>query len=410
MQYRQETLDNGLSVLAECNDLAHFLSMGFFVRTGARDEQPVEGGISHFLEHMVFKGTSRRSADEVNLLLDEMGSSSNARTSEESTIYHASVLPEFQTPMVELLSDLMRPALRDDDFETEKKVIIEEIRMYDDQPPWGGYERLMREYFGPHQLGQSVLGSIESVSAMNPQQMREYHARRYSPGNVALIASGKVDFDRLVDDANQFCSAWAAAEVTRDTSAPEPCPGLTQIHRDDAHLQYFLHLAPGASVNSEDRYALRLLGMILGDSSGSRVYWNMLDSGLAESAGIGGHEYLGAGLMMSYFCCVPERTSQNAAILRKILQDARRGVTEQELQLARQKVVAQILLASERTEARMFSVGGQWLNDHDFRTPDEIADCYRRVTLDEVNAAAERWDLVQGRTLTIGTAGPVAWD
>ena len=138
MEYRQHRLDNGLTILAECNPAGHFAAFGFFVKTGARDETPALGGVSHFLEHMVFKGTPHRTAAEVNLELDEMGSCSNARTGEESTIYHAAVLPEFQPRMIELLSDIMRPSLRDDDFETERQVILEEIAMYQDQPPYGG--------------------------------------------------------------------------------------------------------------------------------------------------------------------------------------------------------------------------------------------------------------------------------
>lgn len=409
MQYLRQQLENGLTVIAECNDLAHFQSLGFFVRTGARDEAPEEGGVSHFLEHMVFKGTGRHSADEVNTLLDDMGSSSNARTSEESTIYHASVLPEFQTPMLELLADLMRPSLRDADFEMEKKVIVEEILMYDDQPPWGGYEQLMQTYFGEHRLGQSVLGTVATVSALTPGRMRGYHARRYSPANLAVVAAGKVDFGLLVRDAERFCGTWEGEDTGRNIAPPQPHFGFTKIHRPDAHLEYLLHLAPGPSVDAPDRYAARLLGVILGDTSGSRVFWELLDSGLAESAGIGGHEYLGTGLLMSYFCCLPEKAQTNADILQRILQEAPKGVSEKELHLARQKVAAQILLASERTEARMFSVGGQWLNGHPFRTPAEVAGAYRQVTLDEVNAAADNWKMNRGCTLAIGSQTELDW-
>ncbi len=410
MQYRQQQLDNGLTVLAECNDQAQFLSLGFFVRTGARDEQPVDGGVSHFLEHMVFKGTRTRSADEVNLLLDDMGSSSNARTSEESTIYHAAVLPEFQTPAVELLADLMRPALRDVDFAMEKKVIIEEIMMYEDQPPWGGYERLMQQYFGESGLGQSVLGSVESVTGLNPDRMRAYHARRYAPGNVALVAAGKVDFEQLVRDAEQFCGHWEPQPVTRSLELATPANGFECRAKDDAHLEYLLHLAPGPSVDSSDRYAVRMLGMILGDSSGSRIFWKMLDSGLAESAGVGGHEYLGTGLMMAYFCCMPDRAAKNAELMHEILETAAEGVSGREVELARQKVIAQILLASEHTETRMFSVGGQWLNSQPFVTPAQIAERYRQVTLDAVNEAAQRWPLAAGRTLAIGACEQLVWN
>ena len=198
MEYRQHQLDNGLTILAECNPNAYMSAFGFFVRTGARDESAEISGVSHFLEHMVFKGTPNLTAEQVNLKLDDMGSSSNARTGEESTIYHAAILPEFQTPMVELLSDLMRPSLRAEDFETEKQVILEEIMMYQDQPPYGGHEKIMADYFGTHPLGQSVLGTIETVSALTPEQMLEYFHRQYSPSNLAIAAAGKIDFDRLV--------------------------------------------------------------------------------------------------------------------------------------------------------------------------------------------------------------------
>ena len=208
MEYRQHKLENGLEILAECNREAYTSAFGFFVRTGSRDETHEVSGVSHFLEHMVFKGTPNRTAAQVNLELDEMGSSSNARTSEESTIYHAAVLPEFQTPVVELLSDIMRPSLRLEDFETEKQVIIEEIKMYDDQPPYGGYERVMAEYFGDHPLGQSVLGTVDTVTALTPDGMMNYFEQRYSPSNICFSAAGNIEFDELVEDIERCCGHW----------------------------------------------------------------------------------------------------------------------------------------------------------------------------------------------------------
>ncbi|MFN5319893.1 MAG: M16 family metallopeptidase [Planctomycetota bacterium] len=402
MEFRQHQLANGLTILAECNPDAYFGAYGIFVRAGSRDEQAEIGGVSHFLEHMVFKGTPTRSAEQVNLELDELGSSSNARTGEESTIYHAAVLPEFQTALIELLTDLMRPALRLEDFETEKKVIIEEIMMYQDQPPYGGHEQLMLEYFGGHPLGQSVLGTVESVGNLTPESMRNYFAQRYSPGNMALIAAGKVDFERLVEDAERLCGAWTPCTVQRPVAQVTPRSGFSTLHKPNSTLQYVLQLSPGPATEDEDRFAMRLLATILGDDGGSRIYWKMLDSGLAESAGIGSYEYLGAGLAMSYFCCEPKLAQENLELLNSILAEALAGVTAKELELAKQKIVAQILLASERTEARMFSVGGQWLNNQSFKTPAEIANQYRCVTLDQVNAVAKKYPLGNCRTLSIG--------
>ena len=136
MEFRQQTLDNGLEIVAECNPQAYSAALAFFVKTGSRDETDALSGVSHFLEHMVFKGTERRSAEDVNRELDEICAGSNAFTSEEQTVYHATFLPERQADVVALLSDIMRPALRASDFEMEKQVILEEIAMYEEQPPF----------------------------------------------------------------------------------------------------------------------------------------------------------------------------------------------------------------------------------------------------------------------------------
>lgn len=402
MEFRELQLPNGLSIQAECNPDAYFGAYGVFVRTGARDEQPEINGVSHFLEHMVFKGTPTRSAEQVNLELDELGSSSNARTGEESTIYHAAVLPEFQTHVTELLADLMRPSLRLEDFETEKKVIVEEIMMYQDQPPYGGHERIMQEYYGTHPLGLSVLGSPESVLGLTPELMRDYFEQRYSPANMAVVASGNVNFEQLVEDVERLCGSWAAVPAPRHLQPAQPQLGFSTLHKPSSSLQYVLQLAAGPATEDDDRFAMRILTTILGDDGGSRLFWKLLDTGLAESAGIGSYEYLQSGLVMSYFCCDPKLAASNLEILGEVQAAAIDGVTDKELELAKQKIVSQILLASERTEARMFSVGGQWLNHQPFKSPAEIAQQYSQVTLAEVNAVARRYPLNRCRTLSIG--------
>src|SRR5215213_4146566 len=198
MEFRKHRLDNGLEIIAETNGDAHSMSVAFIVQTGSRDESDEVAGVSHFLEHMVFKGTPTRSAEDVNREFDEMGAHYNAFTSEENTVYYAAVLPEHQTPAVELLGDIVRPSLREEDFNTEKQVIIEEIRMYEDQPPFGADEKVKAAHFGRHPLSRSVLGSIQSITDLKVDAMRGYFERRYSPGNIAVVAAGRIDFDELV--------------------------------------------------------------------------------------------------------------------------------------------------------------------------------------------------------------------
>ena len=402
MQYQQHQLSNGLTVIAECNPKAHFSAFGYFVKTGSRDETAELSGVSHFLEHMVFKGTPNRSADQVNELLDDMGSASNACTSVESTIYHAAVLPEFQPRIIELFSDLMRPSLRDEDFETEKKVIIEEIMMYADQPPYGGHEKVMAEFFGDHPLGQSVLGTVDSVAALTPTQMRGYFEQRYSPGNVAIAASGKVDFDEFVAQVETHCGQWPAVETQRATPEATYRNGFETLVQENSNLEYVIQLMQGPTRSDPDRFASRLLATIFGDDSGSRMYWEFIDSGIAESAGMGNYEYQNGGLMMTVMYCAPETAQDNLDRLFRLQTKAREGVTQKELDLAKSKIASHIILASERTESRMFSVGSQWLAEMEYRTVAEIAAKYQAVTLEEVNAVLEKYDLTKNMTLVVG--------
>src|SRR4051812_14456580 len=145
--FQRQSLPNGLNIIGEISPSARSVALGFFVRTGSRDETVAECGVSHFLEHMVFKGTPRRSALEVNRDFDRIGASYNAFTSEENTVFYAAVLPEYLPQAVDILADILRPTLRPEDFDTEKNVIIEEIGMYEDQPMWSAYDHAKKHYF-----------------------------------------------------------------------------------------------------------------------------------------------------------------------------------------------------------------------------------------------------------------------
>ncbi len=307
MKFTNRVLSNGLEIVAECNDEAHSTALGFFVRTGARDESVEVAGVSHFLEHMMFKGTPSRSGDQVNREFDEMGAHYNAFTNEENTVFYAAVLPEQQDRAAALLGDILRPSLRPEDFETEKKVILEEIRMYEDQPPFGADDKCRAAWFGPHPLGQSVLGTAQSVAALSVEQMRNYFDRRYSPENVLLAAAGRIDFEQLVAAAERACGGWPRVSVSRRVGPAEPHSGFLAVAKPTASQQYVLQLAQGPAAADADRYAAKLLAMALGDDSGSRLYWELVDSGLAEQCEMSHHEYEGAGLLLTYMSCAPRR-------------------------------------------------------------------------------------------------------
>src|SRR5580692_6235999 len=188
MKFHSAKLTNGLQIIAESNPDAHSFAVGFYVNTGSRDESVQINGVSHFLEHMMFKGSATQSWEDVNRIFDEMGANYNAYTSQENTAYFANVLPEFTEPIIKHLSLLMRPAIREEDFDTEKKVILEEIAMYLDEPGHRIYEKLMATHFAGHPLAMSVLGSAQAIRNLQRNEMTEYFHKRYRPGNTILAA------------------------------------------------------------------------------------------------------------------------------------------------------------------------------------------------------------------------------
>ncbi|MFN7877135.1 MAG: M16 family metallopeptidase [Pirellula sp.] len=402
MEFRSVQLDNGLEIVAEINPSAFSQSLGYFVKAGSRDETPKMAGVSHFLEHMVFKGTAKRSAEDVNQELDDLGSQSNAYTSEEQTVYYMSVLPENQAHALELLSDIMRPALRDDDFETEKQVIIEEIAMYDDQPPYGAVERAMEEFFSEHPLARRVLGTRDTVLSLDPASMREYHQSRYAPNNLTLVAAGAVQFDELVESAKRLTASWSPMDTSRSLQRPKALQASVELVHPPATQQYTLQHAMGVASSDNYRYVLRVLASILGDDSGSRLFWALVDNGLAESAVVFTQEFDDCGLFSIYTTCAPEQHESNWDVIQNILASgAENPVTDREIELAKNKICSGLILSSERPSNRLFSVGGAWLKRERYETVAEVAANYQRVTRDQLQDAFEKLKSRSTVTVTV---------
>jgi predicted Zn-dependent peptidase len=395
--FRETTLPNGLRIAAEVDPRGYSASLGYFVRTGSCDETDVEAGVSHFLEHMMFKGTARRSAADVNRELDELGGQSNAYTSEEQTVYYATVLPKYQHRMVDLLTDMMRPSLAEDDFQTERQVILEEIAKYEDQPPFGAFERAMERYYGPRGLGRRILGTEASITAMTPQVMRDYFTRRYSPQNIVLAAAGNVDFDSLVEQAASLTGQWA---TQKQPAAPEPDDLSTLpegvevepvIETPDAAQAYLVRVSPAPKTTDPARYATRLLSTVLGDESGSRFFWELIDTGRAEACAMWCQEFASSGAMFTYLVCHPDEMTSNRKrvdkLIRQVLKD---GVEEDELSRAKNKTIASCIMQSDRPSNRLFGVGNGWQMRGEYVDLDTMLDRYRNVTLDDIAHAAQQ--------------------
>ncbi len=410
MQFHEARLNNGLQVIAELTKGVHSVGVGFFVKTGSRDETDAISGVSHFLEHMAFKGNDRFSADDVNRIFDEVGAKYNAATAEELTMYYAAVLPEYLERTTELLAALIRPALRQDDFDMEKNVILEEIGMYDDQPMFVAYEKMMQAHFDGHPLGRSVLGTKESVTALTSEQMRGYHHDRYLAGNVILAVAGNCEWPEVLELANKYCGDWPAGEAGRIVAPHHPHRGTYLIQRETSQQQHVMHQDAAPDALHPLRAAAELLSVVVGDDSGSRLYWELVDPGYVEGAELTYQEYHGVGVFRTFFNGQPEETEPNLARVHKVYEKINReGVTEQELAQAKSKVCSRVVLSSERPMGRLESLGNNWIYRNRYQSVAEDLAQIRAVTTAQIRELLEAFPLAQTTTVTVGPKSAVAW-
>lgn len=381
MKFKHRQLKNGLTVIGEINAAAQSAAVGFFVRTGSRDETKDISGVSHFLEHMLFKGTERLSAQDVNEAFDRLGAKFNAFTSEENTVFYAAVLPEYLPAVTELWMELMRPSLRDDDFSIEKNVILEEIAMYKDLPQFEVMDQGRALHFGDHPCGNSVLGSEESIRAMTAEQMRAYFHRRYAPNNMILACCGNFDFEQVCDLAERLCAGWQPTEAMRPLNDFAGTFQSRHVQNMNLARQHICLLSPAVSMQDSRRYAASLLGSIIGDDTGSRYYWALTETALAETAVMQCESMDGTGAFYSYFSCAPANAAKVMETIESVFADLdKHGITGSELETARNKVLSSITLKSEQPMGRLVSLGFNWVYNHQYRTIQNDVDDVKAIT------------------------------
>ena len=407
MTFHQQQCSNGLTIIGEVIPEARSAAVGFFVRTGSRDETLEESGVSHFLEHMLFKGTKKRDAAQVNKDFDKIGANYNAFTSEENTVFYASTLPEYHQDATEILADILRPSLRSADFEMEKKVIIEEIGMYEDNPGWMVFDHARKLFFADHPLGNSVLGTTQSITDLKRDQMLDYFQRRYIASNITLVASGNFEWEKFLKKAEKLTTNWKFGMARRDhIRQTSGSAEFKLLEKKTTTQQNVVMICPGPPAASPLRYAANLFAMILGDQSGSRLYWSLVDSGLAESADCSFHEYDGAGAFYTSFSCDPKQTHKNLEIVIKQIHELiTKGITEEELEQAKSKVLSRIVRAGEKTMNRLQEVGMTWVYLRKYKSVDEDMQTYEKVNLRQMQQLIERYPLLR---LTTTAMGPLA--
>jgi predicted Zn-dependent peptidase len=401
-EFYQDKLPNGLQIVGQRMPDLESVSVCFFARTGARDEHdPAIFGVSHFLEHMVFKGTARRDAEQITLDFNRMGAEFNAYTSVEQTVYYARVLGQYLPNAVDLLSDMMRPRLDGDDFSLERNVILEEIARSEDVPSSQAYRRLMQTYFSGHPLGHDVLGTKESIGNLKVEEMRDYHARRYSANNLVFAIAGNFDWQPTLDLVRKACGDWTSGEEGRQAEPFTPQAGREVITKDKLKQQIMLLAWPTVSVEDDDIYPMELAAMALGDGSGSRLFWNIFQKGLAETAVASLSPLDRTGLMLAYLSTTPEQAPAvldlTLAELKSLQQD---GVHEDELRRAKDKLVSRTVLDGESGFSRMQDLAYTWVAKGELRSLENEVARIEAVTLEDLRRVLDRFPVTAEHVFT----------
>jgi predicted Zn-dependent peptidase len=387
---RTSQLPSGLRIVTERMPEVRSVALGFWVGVGARDEQADEAGASHFLEHLLFKGTPTRSASEIAEAVDAVGGELNAFTTKDHTAFYVRLLADDIELGLDILSDIMwRPAFRPEEVEAERRVILEELHMQADEPEDLAQELLAAGLWPGHPLGREVLGEEATVSAMPPRRLRAYHRKRYRPGATVFAAAGRLDHDTLVEAVAARLSADGGAPPRR--ARPRAPAERLLVRRHPTEQAHLAIGAPFVGRHDPDRHVATLLAHILGGGASSRLFQEVRERrGLAYSVYAYRTGYDDAGALTVYAGTAPARAAETLKVLTGELARLADGVTGRELEVARGGIVGSMALGLEDSGARMHRIGRSLLLHGEVPGMDEVTAAFAAVTVDDVRRVAQR--------------------
>jgi predicted Zn-dependent peptidase len=399
-------LDNGMTVVTERIPWVRSVSAGFWVGTGSRDEAPGMFGASHFLEHLLFKGTAARTARRIAEEVDAVGGDMNAFTTKEYTAFYLRVLDDSLGLGLDILSDILwSPAFRPEEVEAERQVILEEILMRADEPADLVHEVFTEALFPDHPVGREVLGDEETIEAMSREDIAAFHAHHYRPGNVVFAAAGQLDHAAVVDGvARRFAGARGGAAP--DRAVPVDPPRALAV---DARPTEQVHLVLGVRSldrHDEDRYALAVVNHVLGGGLSSRLFQKIREErGLAYSVYSYRAAFADSGALAVYAGTMPSRVAEVVGLVRDELDAmAGHGITPRELEVAKGHLVGEMALSLEDSAARMSRIGRSQLVHGTVLTVDQVAERIAAVTMEDVERVAAT---VLGNERVLAAVGPV---
>jgi predicted Zn-dependent peptidase len=393
--HRVSELGSGLRVVTERMPAVRSVALGIGVRVGSRDETPEQAGLSHFLDHLLFKDTDRFGSTEIDQIFDGMGAEVNAGTGKETTMVYSRFLDQHLERALDVMGDMvLRPAYKD--IDAERQVVIEEIAMYEDEPSDKVHDVLAEAIFGDHPLGRPIIGRADVIAGVPVPDIAAYHDTRYELGNVVVAAAGNVDHDQVVALAEEKCGAGRPGDGSSgsngaspgsrpDTEGPRVC-----FHAKETE-QYHLCLgAQGIRRSDERRFALRVLDTVLGGSSSSRLFQEVREKrGLAYAVFSYSSQFVDSGEVALYVGTRPDNLAEASEVIATELRRLRDDrVSGEELERAKENVKGRTVLSMEATIARMNRLGGALLTGVPLLTLDETIAAIEAVSLDDVTELA----------------------
>lgn len=408
--YNKTVLDNGVRIISEKLKHLHSISLGIWVDSGSRDENQQENGISHFIEHMIFKGTRNRSSFQIAKELDAIGGMSNAFTGKEQTCFYARVLGRHFFSLADVFSDIfLNSMFTQDDLERERQVILQEISMVEDTPDDNIHVLFNNGFWKDHPIGMSIMGTEETVSSVTRETILSYMERYYIPEKIIVAAAGDVDHDALVSYFRPVLETLRGGNHNPGRTSPRSCSG-TAVHGKDLEQVHICLGGESPPLKSDRRFSCTLLNTILGGNMSSRLFQEIRENlGLAYAIYSFMSAYRDTGMLGMYLATDASHVNPALQVIqREIKKINQGGLTEADLEAAKEHLIGGIYLSSESTDGRMMRLAKNEFNFNRFVSYEELVSHLVKVTKEEVIQLSR--DIFRDNKVFLTTLGPLEMD
>ena len=401
---RREVLPNGLTVISEQMQHLRSVSIGVWVKTGSRDEDPRSNGISHFIEHMLFKGSANRSAEDIARQVDSIGGNMDAFTAKECICFNMKVVDEHLPVAIDILSDLvLNPMFKEEDSAREKGVILEEIKMDEDSPDYLVHEIFTQSFFKDHPLGKPILGTRDTVKKFERSSVLDFYKQCFTPENIVISAAGNLEHKKFVDLVKRHFAQLKPTKTNRKSRRPETASRIMLRNKKSLEQVQICMGVPSYPIAHEKRYASYILNSLLGGGMSSRLFQNIRErQGLAYAIYSDLSPYRDTGCL-----CVYAGTSRESAgkvvqsVVRELFRLKSETVSAEELRRSKDQLKGSLMLSLESSTSRMSNLARQEMYFDHFFTLDELIERIEAVSADDLRAMAEEFFKTESIAVTV---------